>query len=236
MAGLTATHAYPYPANPTRVKITRWIMRRMGDLIAATTMKLTVTGLEHIPMEGPTIILFNHLTMIDPPLLCYVIKKRDATPLGKIELRRSPYFALALWGWRGVTIHRGEVDRAALKESISVIQSKDMLAIAPEGHRNPGLRAPAEGSALLAKQTGAIMVPVGFSGTESVFAKLRHFHRADITVNVGQPFRLKPHVTRKDYPKAADEMMYRIAPLIRPDLRGDYADLSKATMDTIELG
>ena len=37
-------------------------------------------------------------------------------------------------------------------------------------------------------------------------------------------------------PTVAQPFLYRIAPLIRPDLRGDYADLSKATMDTIELG
>src|SRR5262245_17051487 len=132
MAGLTATHAYPYPANPTRVKITRWLFRRVGDVIALLFLKLTVTGMENIPLTGPTIILFNHLSLLDPPLLCYVIKKRDATPLGKIELTRDPFFSLVMWGWRAVAISRGEVDRAALKEAISVIQSKDMLAIAPE--------------------------------------------------------------------------------------------------------
>jgi 1-acyl-sn-glycerol-3-phosphate acyltransferase len=235
MAGLTATHAYPYPANPTRVKITRWLMRRFGDVFTAVFFKLTITGMEQIPLTGPTIALFNHLTSMDPPLLCYVIKKRDATPLGKIELTRDPFFSLVMWGWRAVPIRRGEVDRAALKEAISVIQSKDILAIAPEGHRNPGLRAPQEGTALLAKQTDAVIVPIGFSGTERPFKELRHLRRTPITISVGQPFKLNPTVTRKDYAKAADEMMYRIAPLIRPDLRGDYADLSKATMDTIEL-
>jgi 1-acyl-sn-glycerol-3-phosphate acyltransferase len=237
MARITAENSYPLAFNSNRVRFTRWLLRRFGDVVyASTIIKPTVTGLENVPASGPAIGIFNHVTMLDPLISVSVIKKRDVVPLAKIELTHNPLTALLLWAWGTVTIQRGEVDRTALKQAISAIGTNGMLLIAPEGHRNhDGMRNPMPGVVLLANQTNAAIVPIGVSGAEKVMNNLKHLRRSKVTVNVGKAFKLKKGIRRNQYEKAADEMMYQLAPLVAPELRGAYADLSKATMETIEL-
>jgi 1-acyl-sn-glycerol-3-phosphate acyltransferase len=128
------------------------------------------------------------------------------------------------------------VDRAALKQAISAIGTDGMLLIAPEGHRNhDGMRNPMPGVALLANQTNATIVPIGVSGAEKFMQNFKHFRRTHVSINIGKPFRLKKGIHRNQYEKVADEMMYQLAPLVVPELRGAYADLSKVTMETIEF-
>ena len=199
-------------------------------------MKMTTSGLENIPATGPAIILFNHITVLDPIVAALEVGIRDAVPLAKEELTHNPLTAWLFWAWNAIPVKRGEVDRTALKRAIEVIRSTDLLMVAPEGHRQKeGLRDPKEGVVLLASKTGAVMVPVGISGTELFWHNLSRLRRTPISAIFGKPFRLKEGVNRKQYAQVAHEIMYRIAPLVTPNLRGDYADLSKATMETLEL-
>jgi 1-acyl-sn-glycerol-3-phosphate acyltransferase len=219
-----------------RVRVTRWLMRRLADvLFMKTTLKVTASGLENVPRTGPTIVLFNHVTMIEPIVVACMMPFRDMIPLGKKELYDNPIGRLGFVGWGAYPVRRGELDRAALRRALDIIESADMFMIAPEGHRNhDGLRNPKEGIVMLAARTGATMVPVGVSGMESYFHNLLRLRRTPITAIVGKPFRIKEGVTRKQYMQAAHEIMYRLAALIAPNLRGEYADLSKTTMEMIE--
>ncbi len=88
---------------------------------------------------------------------------------------------------------------------------------------------------MLAARTRAQIVPVGVSGTEFFYRNLRHLRRTPAVAQIGSPFRIKEGVTHKQYTQAAHELMYRIAPLIEPHLRGDYTDLAKATTDTLDI-
>jgi 1-acyl-sn-glycerol-3-phosphate acyltransferase len=226
---------YPYPANPTRVRVTRGIGRVLGTfLVRDLTCQTTVNGLECVPAREPTIIVFNHTNTFDAPVTLFAIPQRDMTALVKIELFQSIKTAWLVWGWNMIPIQRGEVDRTALRRAMDVLHSKDMLMVSPEGHRNKdGLRNPHSGVVLLAKQGNAVIVPVGVSGTEHFFKNIQRLRRTPVTVNIGRPFRIRPDLNRKQYAHSADEIMYRIAELIQPPLRGAYADLSKATTDTL---
>ncbi len=221
--------------NSRRVRITRKILRILGDLVyCRTTCKCTVSGLEHMPKSGPTMVLFNHVTMIDPIMAGAFIRWRDGNPIGKAELSRTP-IGLVVWGWDTIPLRRGELDMTALRRAMMVLESSDYLMIAPEGHRNrDGLRNPKEGFVMLAAKANAIMVPCGISGTEKFRATLKRFRRVPISINYGRPVRLKGKISRKDYPLVAEELMYQLSPLVAPELRGNYADLSKATMNYIE--
>jgi 1-acyl-sn-glycerol-3-phosphate acyltransferase len=233
----TAKTVYPYPANPKRVKVTRWMMRRLADvLLMHSIAKVTTTGLEYVPESGPAIVVFNHVTLFDPAIVGLVITKRDAVPLSKIELTQNLATSWMIWGWNCISVQRGEVDRTALRRALELLKTDDMLLVSPEGHRNKdGLRNPKEGTALLANQGNATILPVGVSGTEHIMTNLKRFRRTPVTAKIGRPFRLKSSVNRKLYQQATDEIMYQIATLTIPELRGEYADLSKATTETIEF-
>src|SRR5690349_15229970 len=150
MARSLANQTRTYPDNSARVRLTRWLLRRLGDVVyGAAIIKPIVTGIEHVPADGPTIVIFNHVTFFDPLISASVIHNRDVVPLAKVELAQSPLTAWILWAWGAITIQRGEVDRTALKQAMSAIGTDGMLLISPEGHRNlDGLRNPMPGVAL----------------------------------------------------------------------------------------
>jgi len=221
--------------NSRRVRITRWILRLLGDLVyCKTTLKCTVTGAENFPRSGPTIVLFNHMTMIDPVMAGAFVRYRDGIPIGKSELNRTPV-GLIVWGWDTIPLRRGELDMTAMRRAMMVLESRDYLMLAPEGHRHPeGLGQPKEGVVMLAARSNATIVPIGVSGTERFRANLFRLRRVPVQVNYGKPLRLKGKITRQQYAAVADELMYQIAMLIKPEIRGRYSDISKASMQYIE--
>jgi 1-acyl-sn-glycerol-3-phosphate acyltransferase len=226
---------YPHPFNPTRLKMTRQIMRWLGNFLMRMLTKTTVSGMENVPSSGPTMVVFNHVTSFDPEIVGLSVNRRNVVPLGKIELTENLLTAWIMWGWGAIPIKRGEVDRTALKKAQEVLLTPNMLLISPEGHRNKhGLANPKEGTILIANQGHAVILPVGVSGTEHILSSIKKFRRAKVEVVIGKPFRVKQGVNRKLYEQSVNELMYQIAHLIDPALRGDFSDLSKATMETLE--
>lgn len=222
--------------NSRRVRITRWIIRLLGDIVFfRTTFQPTINGLEHFPRTGPTLMVFNHVTMLDPISAGGYVRFRDGIPIGKQELSRPPIGWL-VWGWDTIPVRRGELDMTALRRALMVLESPDFLMIAPEGTRNRGgLGAPKEGFVMLAaRKPETLIVPCGVSGSEKWGANIRRLRRTPVTVNYGRPLKLRGAITRQQYRPVADEIMYQIAALLAPELRGQYADLTKATMNYIE--
>ena len=216
-----------------RVAVTRAICRALGNFVMTNlTMKVTVIGYENIPATGPIIVVFNHIAAMDPLLLGVFIKSRELVALSKEELSRNPLYAWIIWGWDAIPIRRGEMDLTALRRALDVLKyTTDGLLIAPEGHRQPeGMHDPKEGISMLATKTNAMIVPIGVTGTYGYLQNILHFRRTPVTINIGKPFRIKEGVTRKQYMQAAHEIMYRIAPLVAPELRGDYADNATSEM------
>jgi 1-acyl-sn-glycerol-3-phosphate acyltransferase len=216
----------------------RWLLLRLGEvLFFKTTWKTHVQGQEHVPPTGPAIVCFNHVTIFDPMAAGWSVSfQRSLAPLAKEELAKNPLTAWIVWAWDAIPVKRGEVDRTALKRAIQVIESGEFLLISPEGHRQKeGLRDPKEGIILLAARTKSTIVPIGVGGTEKFLGNLKRLRRTPVEVKIGNPFRIKDGVHRKQYAQAADEVMYQIAALLPPHLRGEYADLSKATTETLDF-
>ena len=87
-------------------------------------------------------------------------------------------------------VKRGSADRAAIRQAIEEIKAGHVLGIFPEGKRSdPGTLSPAEkGFALIAKQTGAPIIPIALEGTDRVHPKhAKWLHRAHVTATVGKP-------------------------------------------------
>ncbi len=224
-------------ANSRRVRITRGFTRWLSMLVfGKILLNLNVTGLEGVPKNGPAIIVFNHMSNLDPIVVASIAIPRDMVPIGKQELMKNPIFALIVWAWGALLIRRGEADVSALKQAIAVVQSGLAFMMAPEGHRQRiGMTTPKEGPVMVAAKTHATLIPIGLSGTSTFMDAVKHLRRPPITVRVGKPFRIKEGVTRKQYTQAAREMMYQISALVNPEIRGEFADLSQTTTDTIEF-
>jgi len=186
-----------------------------------------VKGRENVPKEGPVLVVANHLNLTDPPLLG-VSLGRTVIFMAKEELFRSSLGAYFVSGLGSFPVHRGKLDRRALRSSQKVLADGLALAMFPEASRSRSarLKTAMPGSALIACRSGVPILPVGIIGTEQIKGMCWLFRRPRLTINIGKPFNLPPvegKLTREKLVEYTDLIMQRIAELLPPQYRGVYA-------------
>ncbi len=221
----------------------RQLLRGIFGWLCFTFMwKVETSGIENLPDSGPTMLIMNHISSIDPFLALGAVKKRFVIPMTKIENLENPFLSPFIRAWGAYSIRRGEFDRKALLNSIELIKSGQLVLIAPEGTRAPtGLSQPKDGMTYVATKANAIIVPMGVSaGAIEWKERLKKLRRADVHLNFGRPFRFKTEgrerIPRDELAQMTEEAMYQLAlALPNPELRGIYSDMSKATTQYIEF-
>ena len=189
--------------------------------------RMQVRGTEHIPRTGPVLLVSNHISLADPPiLLAYV--KRHMHFMVKAELFRQFPLSILMPPGDPIKVNRGKVDRTALRQAEGYLKAGEVVAIYAEGTRNrTGVAQEARaGVVFLAQRTGAPMVPVAISGTERIFSpRFPWYRRTRVELTFGRPFtldELAPTITA-DRNVLAQAIMGRVAVLLPPRYRGVYA-------------
>lgn len=186
-----------------------------------------VQGGHHVP-HGALIVVANHLSFLDPPLLGASLPRRLVF-MTKEELVRAPVFGVAVRAFGAFPVRRGAPDREALRFAFSVLEKGQALALFPEGTRNPRgeLQRGHPGIALLALRAGVPILPVGICGTERVQKMSRVFSRPHILVNIGPPFKLpspEGKIDRAQMVELSNIIMGHIASVLPEPYRGVYRD------------
>ena len=187
-----------------------------------------VRGRENIPSQGPLLVIANHLNLADPPVLG-VSLGRKMVFMAKKELFHFRFLGYFIRGFGAFPVHRGKLDRKALRQAEQVMAEGLALVMFPEGMRSRSgrLRPAFPGSALIALRSGVPILPIGISGTERIKGVAWFLRRPEITVNIGHPFHLPPassKLTKEELSRITDFMMGRIAELLPPKYRGNYAE------------
>ena len=190
--------------------------------------RLEVRGVEHVPGQGPFLLVCNHLHWLDIPVLGATFPHR-ATAFAARKWERIPFA-----GWilrtlgNAIFVYRGEVDRHALRQALTVLQEGGILTVAPEGTRSEtgALQEGKEGIAYLASRAKVALVPVVAYGQEKVFSSLRRGRRAHVHVAYGPPFTLPDmpgRTSRAQLEEFTEHIMLRLAAMLPSDYRGVYA-------------
>ena len=175
-------------------------------------------GQEHVPAEGPVLIVANHSSILDPPLVGGMCP-RQLTFLAKAELFRIPGFGGLIRRLGAQPLRREGADPSALRTAQRVLAEGKALLVFPEGTRGDegDLREPKAGAALLAVQSGATVVPAYVRGSGRAWPRGRRLPRpVKVVVTFGTPLRfLRPTgADRKaHYEAASRQMMAAIAAL-----------------------
>lgn len=223
------------------IRLRRQIMRTLIRQIGFRLCVINITGTEHIPDEGPVIMMMNHISALDPGLIMGAVTNRFVIPMTKIENTQHLAGAFVIWWWDAYTVRRGEVDRSALTNSIELLKSGQCILIAPEGTRQrAGLARPKEGLAYVATKADAIIVPTAISGAVGWKEKWLKLQRPHIDINFGRPFKFRTdgrkRVPREELSAMTDEAMYQLAQAVTDEtMRGIYSDLSKASARYLEF-
>jgi 1-acyl-sn-glycerol-3-phosphate acyltransferase len=157
-----------FPPSPAHRRMLRGLALAFWRL---SGMRVEVRGLEHLPADGPAVIVVNHASYLDGPLLFALldrpvrfVAKRDLDSWA--PLRRILEVAGVAW------VERFDAERGVedTRELVRHARAGDALVFFAEGTftRAPGLRAFRMGPFVTAAQAGVPVVPVALVGTRSI--------------------------------------------------------------------
>lgn len=162
-----------------------------------TFFRVERRGRHHVPRKGGALVISNHISWFDPPLLNVVL---PGIPhwLAMAELIKEGF-----WQWFFINVGVIPVDRnspgsAPLKEAVRRLRAGAVLVVFPEGGirdgeksvlgGNPELK---EGAALIALKAGVPIVPAIIDGAWLSYNwRNWFFRRYTICLTLGEPFRL----------------------------------------------
>jgi 1-acyl-sn-glycerol-3-phosphate acyltransferase len=186
-----------------------------------------VTGYENVPASGPFVIVTNHMSAADAPLLYLTFPDMRLRFFAGEKWERHILFGPIMRVVGAIYIKRGEVDRQALREALHALEEGSIFGLAPEGTRSRvrQLIPAKEGAAYLASRAQVPILPVGVVNTDVVFANALRLRRTRLETHIGKPFVLPvgKRAKGRELEAATHLIMVHIANLLPPRYHGAYA-------------
>jgi len=147
-----------------------------------------VYGAESIPQQGKLIIVSNHASDFDPPLLSSCMR-RPVAFMAKEELFDVPVLKDAIRLYGAYPVKRGSADRSAIRAALAALEQGWAAGLFLEGTRTPDgrIHSPKLGAAMIAAKANAPLLPVCLWGTQAIVRKGSTMPRpVPVTVRIGE--------------------------------------------------
>jgi 1-acyl-sn-glycerol-3-phosphate acyltransferase len=216
----------------------RSLIRGFVRLLFRVGLKLEIEGWEHLPPGGPLIVIGNHFSIFEAPLLIAFLPYRDGlTWLAATELQESAALKFLIRLFNIIPLWRGQPDRAAIHRALDWLAAGGQVGIMPEGgvdeslrhlttagvqtglHGGPNSRldaqliSPRPGAAYLAVRSGAPVLPTACLGTERIMTNLRRLRRTPVRLIIGPvfgPLTIDPSLPKVERRALLDEMGHEL--------------------------
>lgn len=202
--------------------------------------RFEVRGVEAVPPRGPLIVVANHLSNADPPVVVAAVPRRLFI-MGKRGLFANRLVAKILKDIGVYPLDRDGKDAPALRWALKLLERDQALLLFPEGTRSRDARMHKahNGVAYVALRSQAPILPVAIAGSEHIHSLLRvPFPLCRMRVWIGQPFTL-PHiqgaVSHEVLEGLTEMIMLRIAAMLPESYRGFYASPQASAVPTMEM-
>ncbi|MBI3925263.1 MAG: 1-acyl-sn-glycerol-3-phosphate acyltransferase [Armatimonadetes bacterium] len=175
------------PAQPL-YRFGRWLFWNWFRLYG-----LRCYGWENVPSEGPCLIVCNHQSFMDPPVLGCSVPHRQVHFMAKKELFRLWPMRMALQGVGCFPVDRHRSDRAAMKRATELLNAASVVGLFPEGTRShDNTMGPWHpGAAVLVARTGVPVVPAAVVNTRQNLEERRLVPGGPpVSIRFGAPIRL----------------------------------------------
>jgi 1-acyl-sn-glycerol-3-phosphate acyltransferase len=143
---------------------------------AAMTLgfSLRTAGMANMPMRGPVLLVANHQSYLDPPLIG-VAARRELVYLARKTLFRNRFFAGLIRAYNAVPIDQEGIGKDGIRTILEQLQLARAVLVFPEGERTADgkMLALKPGIHLIIKRTEARIVPVGIAGAFAAWPRSR---------------------------------------------------------------
>lgn len=167
-----------------------FLYKTLRRLIAGPLYRMTVSGAENVPAEGPVILCCNHTAMMD------VLALSSSTPrqirfMAKKEAFSMPFLGKLIAACGAFPVDRAGMDVGALKKAIAILSQGEVMGIFPQGTRCPGVHPKDTydklhgGVAMVAVRAKATIVPVCIETDDH---KLKLFKKTRVRYGTPIPF------------------------------------------------
>ncbi|MCR8645500.1 1-acyl-sn-glycerol-3-phosphate acyltransferase [Paenibacillus sp. N1-5-1-14] len=217
-------------------KLVTYVSKKIVTRYLKKYANIKITGMENLKgIQTPTIFICNHLSNSDGLVLDKALKEVDPTFVAGEKLSHHAVTSIGVNVIKTTTIKPNTADKEGIERIIKLVKQGESLLIFPEGTRSRtgSLIEAKKGILLIARLTGAPIVPIGLYGTEKLLPinkegdmKAESFNHADVYINIGKQFEVHKRAKEQDKNEyeefAINNMMKRIAELLPEDYRGVY--------------
>ncbi len=213
---------YPGQSLPSRVFYR--FTQRITFLGAMLLYRYRRVHMDRIPASGPLVVVSNHQSHFDPPLVSHLFRRRALHFFARDTLFDIPVLGRLITQFRAFPVKRGENDTKAIREALTRLDMGAAVLLFPEGTRSKTgeVQEFKRGALLLLRKSKCPVLPVALDGPIDAFPRTQKWPRffgVRIVCVVGEP--IDHEELFKDGPDAAMDRLR--AEVIR--LRAEAASL-----------
>ncbi|HEY5654093.1 MAG TPA: lysophospholipid acyltransferase family protein [Pontiella sp.] len=199
------------------MRVYQW-STRLFKLFLFTWHRLKIRNVEYIPDRGGVLLVANHVSFLDPPVVSVGYRGRPIHFMARDTLWNSKFGSWWMSAAGGIPVSRGTGDLKALKLTIKALKDGKAVSMFPEGTRSEDgeLKEAKGGVGFVVEKSGCVVVPAYIDGTYKAYPKGARFIKpCKVTVTYGPPITQEDFAAlgtgREAYDKYAELIMQRIA-------------------------
>ncbi len=180
----------------------------------------STVGNNRVPRQGPLVVVANHGSHLDPPLLGHALG-RPVAFMAKAELFAVPLLGAVIRACGAYPVRRGASDREAIRIATARLNEGWATGVFLDGTRQPDGRVnhPLPGAALLAARTGAPLLPVAIVNSHRALGSGRNWPRlVPIQLRIGEPIPPPAARRRADLDATTAEVQRRINAMLDQEM------------------
>ena len=159
-----------------------------------------LVGRDNIPKKDSFIMVSNHGSLLDPPLLGHALG-RNISFMAKAELFKIPFLGFIIKACGAYPVKRGIADKSTIKTACKKLANDNCIGIFIDGTRqkNGRVNKPKQGAALLAFKNQKLLLPVAIVNSHRLIRfKFCIPLFSKIVIKVGKPIQPPKSSSRED--------------------------------------